>query len=251
MPNPVLLIRANGNEDDAAVLKAFGFESVIDPYLEITLADSIAAVASAERMISQLEDSATSNEPTWLAITSANALKFLIELVGENRFTDAIKSPHIKFAAVGESSAAKLRELGAEFVLVPHDFNASSLARAITAGPPGKVVWPRSAIAMTTFPTMLEQSGWLIVDGPVYETHTVANEPSSAKDARDGKFSAVVFRSPSAAKAFAKYVSPATANLESTAIICLGETTAKAAAILGFVVGTSEPTISSAIKEVF
>ena len=251
MSKPVLLIRANGNEDDAAVLSAAGIESVIDPYLKITMATTDEAHDAAERMIARLEAAPTSNAPTWLAITSANALKFFIELVGRDRLVAAIKEPGIRFAAVGEASAAKLRELGAEVVLVPKTSDSESLAKSMTAKGPGKVVWPRSAIAMKTFPKLLDLSGWVVIDGPVYETNPIATEPQSAKPARDSQFSAVVFRSPSAAKAFAKYVDPATANLKGTAIICLGETTAQAASELGFTVATSAATLDKAIEGAF
>jgi len=126
------LIRANGNEDDAAVLSAAGIESVIDPYLKITMATNDEARDAAERMIARLEAAPTSNAPTWLAITSANALKFFIELVGRDRLVAAIKEPGIRFAAVGEASAAKLRELGAEVVLVPK--TSDSVARQVNDG---------------------------------------------------------------------------------------------------------------------
>jgi len=91
----------------------------------------------------------------------------------------------------------------------------------------------------------------VVIDGPVYETNPIATEPQSAKPARDSQFSAVVFRSPSAAKAFAKYVDPATANLKGTAIICLGETTAQASSELGFTFATSAATLDKAIEGAF
>ncbi|MFM6967023.1 MAG: uroporphyrinogen-III synthase [Rhodoluna sp.] len=214
-------------------MREVGAPSVIDPYLKISLDTSEMAAKKARLMVETLEKSAGLTQ-TWLAITSVNSLKYFGELVGTDRIANAIKNSQLRFSAVGEASANELRNLGVSEILVPEKNTAKELAKAMIARGPAKVVWPRSAIAMKSFPNSLDQAGWVLIDGPVYETNPVQNEPESVKDLLSGSFAGVIFRSPSAAKAVAKWVAPDILSSADTQVICLGETTATAARELGF-----------------
>lgn len=231
MNKPVLLIRATGNDQDAAVLKTKSIDAVIDPYLQITCAKSDVA---AKTMLDVLLNALVEESPVWLVITSANGAKFFAELVGDENLRHVVSNNTLKFAAVGEASEAALRALGANEILVANPETAKDLAEALVLKAPATVVWPRSAIAMKQFPAILQKAGVTLVDGAVYDTNTVSQEPRTAAAANAGEFAAIVLRSPSAARALASFVNPSTANLRETAIVCLGESTAAAATDLGF-----------------
>src|SRR5674476_930750 len=105
MSKPVLLIRAHGNEADADELAKLVLDSLIDPYLQITVS---ADVYEAQRLLSLLE---SSPGPLWLIATSVNAIGYWAELVGEDLLRKGITSRRdLNFAAVGNKTAEILHE---------------------------------------------------------------------------------------------------------------------------------------------
>jgi uroporphyrinogen-III synthase len=244
MTRPILLIRANRNEEDSQALSKLGFESVIDPYLTIR---SSASSSDAKLMLGALNRaSADDNLPTWFVLTSANGIKYFQELVGKDALVEAMSNPNLRFAAIGAVTKKALFELGVTDALMPSSSDSSALAEALISTGPGIAIWPRSAIAMKNFPNRLSEAGWSLVDGVVYETNTIEVEPASAKKAMAGDFSAIVVLSPSAARALATYVNPMFSNLSNTDIVCMGETTAVALRELGFKVARTATTVKGA-----
>jgi uroporphyrinogen-III synthase len=244
MTKPILLIRANRNEEDSQTLSKLGFESVIDPYLTIQIS---ASNSDAKLMLSALNRAKADDAlPTWFVLTSANGIKYFQELVGKDALIEALSNPNLRFAAIGDVTKKALLELGVTDVITPSCSDSSALAEALISTGPGIAIWPRSAIAMKNFPNRLSQAGWALVDGVVYETNTIKVEPQSAKHAMAGEFSAIVVLSPSAARALATYVNPASSNLSNTDIVCMGETTAVALRDLGFKVARTATTVKGA-----
>jgi uroporphyrinogen decarboxylase len=101
---------------------------------------------------------------------------------------------------------------------------------------------------MKNLPNKLEASGWNLIQGVVYTTVTLDAEPASAALARSGQFSAVIFRSPSAARAFLSFVPTPPMPL-----VAAGFTTAKVIEDAGLPVAsiTSNPTpksVAAAVK---
>lgn len=242
MPKPVLLIRANRNEDDASTLHSLGFETVIDPYLTIDAAEGDEAAKQALTALT------ATDENTWFVLTSANGINFLEAAVGRDILVDAFANPHLKFAAIGETTKAVLESFGVRDALTPKISDSHHLAQELIATGPGTAIWPRSAIAMKSFPNQLLAAGWRLVDAAVYETKTIETEPKSAKRAMQGDFSAIVVLSPSAGRALAKYVDPKKLVQVGTDIICMGETTANALTELGFKVARVASTIKGAFE---
>ena len=87
---------------------------------------------------------------------------------------------------------------------------------------------PLGNLAMPTLTTALDAAGWHRITEVVYQTAAVAEEPESAAGLRAGDFSALLLRSPSAARAVASF-----ASTTSVPVICGGPTTADAARELG------------------
>lgn len=219
MSKPVLLIRAYGNEADADELAKLGLDSLIDPYLQITVS---AEVYAAQHLLSLLE---SSPEPLWLIATSVNAIGYWAELVGGDLLRKGITSrKDLNFAAVGNKTAEILREYGAKKILVPQESNSLALANLlISKHPPGHALIPGGNLAMQTLPSALQDAGWRISTAVVYLTQTVTQEPRSTQLLRNQEISAILLRSPSAVRALTHFVpSP------KIPLVCAGATTARA-----------------------
>lgn len=227
MNRPVLLIRAFGNEEDAAALTLFGIDSLIDPYLQISLAEDATA---ARNLLSELE---SDPGPLWLIATSVNAILFLADLIGEDLLRKSITSrTDLNFAAVGEKTANILRQYGAKEILAPQEPNSLALANLlISEHLPGHALIPGGNLAMKTLPDSLSNSGWQVSTAVVYETKTATREPKSAELLRNQEISAVLLRSPSAVRALTHFVpSP------KIPLVCAGGTTAQAVEAQGLTV---------------
>lgn len=226
MTKQVLLIRAEGNEADSQALSSLGLESTIDPYLTIR--------ASTDREAHLLLDSVrTLSDPLWLIATSAHALRYWANLVGRANLIDALTSRgSLRFAAVGASTALAMKEFGAKEVLLPNTSDSVSLAQMLKGFPVANAMLPQGNIALVTLAAELVDAGWYVQKATVYETATVDEEPSTAGSLRDGGFSAVILRSPSAARALARF-----APKPKAVLICIGATTAHEVEQLGLQVG--------------
>lgn len=251
MTKPVLLIRADGNQDDAQALTELSIDSVIDPYIRI---DRAPDDSEAQRLLAEISKPGTK----WLIATSVNAIRCFEELVGPQVLRAAIAaSCDLKFAAVGERTAQALREIGAAEVLTPELSDSAALAAMLaelgqsdsSQGAPTAII-PSGLLAMKTLPNKLETAGWNLIQGVVYTTITVEAEPETATAARANEFGAVIFRSPSAARAFLSFVPNPQMPL-----IAAGFTTAKVIQDAGLAVASipSNPTpksVAAAVSEI-
>lgn len=224
MPKPVLLIRADGNEPDAEALQALGLDSVIDPYI---LIDKSRDETDALMLVNAL---ANAEPNTWLIATSVNAIRCLAELVGLERLQSAASNQNLKFAAVGDRTAKSLIDLGARAVVTPEVADSASLADTLLSVQDRSLekqftaIIPSGLLAMKGLPNTLSEAGWNLITGVVYTTITKPTRPETADSAAEGQYSAVIFRSPSAARAFLEFVSQPPSDL---ALIAAGITTAK------------------------
>lgn len=219
MAKPVLLIRGDGNEKDEQALAKLGIESLIDPYIEIAVAkDSVSGVD----LLSAMENAAA---PLWLIATSLNAFRFWAQIVGEERLRKSIAARvDLQFAAVGQSTAEILRSFGAHDVFTPTQATGKSLADELAAKyPRGHVLIPGGNLAMKNLPSLLVAAGWQVGTAVVYTTSPVAKEPNSARLVREKEVSAILFRSPSAVRALARFLPHPDVPL-----VCAGVTTAEA-----------------------
>jgi hypothetical protein len=126
MSKPVLLIRAHGNDEDSAELAKFGIVALIDPYLQLTVAED---TGPAFALLDLIESSL---EPVWVIATSVNAIEYWAKLVGQERLRRYFSSRlNLNFAAVGKKTADALSKYGAKRVLVPQEANAATLAKEL------------------------------------------------------------------------------------------------------------------------
>jgi hydroxymethylbilane synthase len=143
----VLVTRADGQAQSLAdALRAQGAAVVACPVIEIE-----PIPVSRERL-------ATLAGYDWLVLTSANGVDRLFELLDAARLAFPI---HIKVAAIGPETAARLRTHAIEPALVPERFVAEELADRLRADlPPGsRVLLARAAGSREVLPDRLRSQG--------------------------------------------------------------------------------------------
>lgn len=243
----VLLVRDISAMDlDAQALKARGYETVIDPYIDVSTSRDEQVLSRVDELLGGLK-----LPNCWFILTSAAGIRALQEILGFGQLSEILQQAQVdgvQFAAVGPTSAKAIQELGVTQVLYPEAAHtAAELFTILESRTPGNAVIPRSSIGSTYLPESLSNRGWSVLQRTVYETTTVIETPSSVESLKAGQFAAVVFRSPSAARAVIGHCGAV--PLE-TAVIATGTTTAKALLDLGcHVTGISVGTAAADIAD--
>jgi len=179
----------------AEPLQAYGAEVLAMPVLAIVdppdlqpLDDAIARLATYD----------------WVVLTSTNAVE---RFFGRVVFVDrtAVALSHVKLAAVGRSTAKRMRDTGVEPDLVPEDARAEGLVDAFASlgvGEGCRVLIPRAVEAREVLPGALREMGAHVDVVPVYAT--VPAEPDDAVVARlrEGSVDAVALTSGAISRAF-------------------------------------------------
>lgn len=227
------------------LLRAAGFESVEAPSIEIAPAWDTAA-------LEPIRAALRAGEYAWIVLASQNAGRYLLEglaALGGGR-GDVIQAG--ARIVCGTATAQALDLVPAQSL---DHFSAAAaldvLREAVTTG--DGVLVPRAAEGRDELVDGLRQLG-VRVDAPVcYRTRSV--DPSQLAEAarllREGALHAVTFASPSAVRGLIDGLgSDARPWLTRPAIVCIGETTAEAARLLGLRVdGVAERTSLSSLVE--
>lgn len=219
MVKPVLLIRSQENEIDSIALEKLGIPTFIDPYVEITAASDHSAGLKLMELLRSCQ------QRLWVIATSGNSIRYWAELVGEEQFrTELETNAHLKFAAIGEATAQALRDYGAQEIFLPSDTRAEILGQELAIhDPQSQALIPGGNLALPQLAEILRSSGWSVNTAQVYRTSRVPSAPQSAELLRDGAFSAVLLRAPSAVDALIHFVAQPPVPL-----VCAGPTTAAA-----------------------
>jgi uroporphyrinogen III methyltransferase / synthase len=180
----------------------------------------------------------------WIAFTSVNAVRAVREKFEEYGL-DARAFAGIKVAAVGEQTAAALRDFGIMPDLVPDkNQSAEGLADAWPAyddvlDPINRVLLPRADIATETLLARLTSLGWECEDVTAYRTVRAAPPPAPIREAiKGGGFDAVLFTSSSTVR---NLIGIAGKPHAVTVIAAIGPETAKTAAEFGLRVDVMAP----------
>ncbi len=213
---PVLLIRANGNEQDAKALAELGVSAVIDPFLKIS------ANPDPSNALNLYSFAQEAEVETWVVATSRNGIDYWAETIGESKLRSVFKTnKKLRFAAIGPSTGSRLYELGAAKVTIPPEPNAQSLLEALGTRNPARAIIPIGNLTLNTLPRGLAKIGWEIIAREVYQNSIVERRPKSVAGIEAGDFGAIILRSPSAVRAFLHFVPKSLVPL-----ICGGRTTA-------------------------
>jgi len=180
----------------------------------------------------------------WVAFTSVNAVKAVREKLDEFGL-DARAFAGVKVAAVGETTAAALVELGIRPDLVPSGQQSSEGLLADWApydevfDPLDRVLLPRADIATDTLLAGLKELGWAVDDVTAYRTVRAAPPPVQTREAlKGGGFDAVLFTSSSTVR---NLVGIAGKPHDTTVLACIGPQTAATARELGLRVDVLSP----------
>ena len=168
-----------------------------------------------------------SEDSDWLVFTSANGVRACFRQLAEtdkdmdwlswNR--NFLKGK--KFAVIGAATGAALARYGIDADVCPDTYTSENLAFAIAAAaePGEKITLLRSALATKTLPEMLQKSGFVVEDIPVYDLE------SSPGAARLPKLDYLTFSSAGGVESFFKQYG---AVPEGACCVCIGGVTAKA-----------------------
>lgn len=218
---PILLIRPDGNDADAAALAGVGVPTLIEPLLATGPSGD---AAPARELADELDRAGAGG---WLVITSPRTWRHWLEGVDDlsERLVAALAAG-LRLAAVGSATTASL-PVPAERVLISPGTTAEDLLELLLSQPQplartSSAILPLSARARSVLPDGLRAAGWQVHAAAVYDTRP--REPSAATVAglAAGDFAGVLVRSPSAADALA--VVPVIAA--GTEIVAVGPVTA-------------------------
>ena len=230
----VLLVRASGNEADANALTTLGIASVSEPYLKVASVPGADGYSAATELLVKLTGMGSQD---WVVVTSANGLRHWARLYGEMNLAAALTAAEqrgVRFAAIGAASAKMYSDFGIKADLIAQEPNGSALAQQLLLSAGGgnhAALIPSGNLAMSNLTDDLTAAGWDIFARVVYETSTVAQPPLSVSALKSGQISAILLRSPSAARALVEH-----AGVTSVPVIAGGPTTAAAARSLGLTV---------------
>ena len=180
----------------------------------------------------------------WVAFTSTNAVKAVREKLEEFGL-DARAFAGVKVAAVGETTAQALVDMGIRPDLVPSGQQSSEGLLADwapydeTFDPIDRVFLPRADIATDTLLAGLKDMGWQVDDVTAYRTVRAAPPPAETREAlKGGGFDAVLFTSSSTVR---NLVGIAGKPHDTTVLACIGPQTQATADELGLRVDVLSP----------
>ncbi len=183
----------------------------------------------------------------WVAFTSVNAVRAIREKFEEYGL-DARAFAGVKVAAVGDQTAAALKDFGIAPDLVPEgEQSGQGLAAAWppyddVLDPINRVLLPRADIATEHLVARLTELGWEAEDVTAYRTVRAAPPPAPIREAiKGGGFDAVLFTSSSTVR---NLVGIAGKPHAVTIIAVIGPQTAKTAAEFGLRVDVMAPKAS-------
>ncbi len=174
----------------------------------------------------------------WIVFTSVNGVGFFFEqLFAVNKDVRALG--HLKTAAIGPATAARLREFGLTTDIVPETFRAESVVDAFKQEKlkDKKILLPRAKEARPILPKELGKMGAAVTEIAAYETlKAVENSADLVQQLKDKRVDMITFTSSSTVKNF-KALLPTkdfAALVQDITIASIGPITSDTAKELGF-----------------
>jgi len=174
----------------------------------------------------------------WIVFTSGNAVdSFMDRLLKSSRDLRALGG--VKLCAIGPATADHLARHGLKVDLIPHEFRAETLARAMseTGKVAGlKIFLPHADIGREVLADELRKQGADITEAIAYRTVSTEGEREGEPDIYrmllERRIDIVTFTSASAVRSFVKLLGaePAADLLGKTVVASIGPVTAEAAA---------------------
>lgn len=206
-------------------LEAAGFGVVSVPTIEFRALDT--------RWISDLLEPSAPWD--WTIFTSRTTLDFIVERLGQNDLS-AYADQLGGIAAVGQSTARKLEELGLTPRLVPQEFDAEGLIEMLRPVElSGKrVALPRALDAREILPEWLRAEGAQLSVIEVYESYRPTQSISLLKQLTPDVVDVLTFASSNTVRNFDGLLDVETAWLRGVVCACIGPITRSTAEELGY-----------------
>lgn len=193
----------------------------------------------------------------WAILTSTNAVERFAARLAVAGLDPAAALAQVRVAAVGSSTADRLRAVGVEPALVPEDFRGEGLVDALReagAAAGWRVLIPRALKAREVLPERLRELGCEVDVVPVYRTIPADPDHAAVERLRARGVDVVTFTSPSTLRNFMRVVEGAgldpDAVLRSVAIATIGPVTSDAVRATGHRVAVeADPSTADALAD--
>ena len=174
----------------------------------------------------------------WVVFTSVNGVAQVLARAADLGVGAAALS-HARVAAVGDTTADRLRSGGVRVDLMPEQFDAEAVVAALVArGIAGRrVLYPRADIARGAIPTGLRTAGAVVDEVEAYRTlpETIV-DPTVRTRVIGGAVDIATFASGSSVRNLAALLGDDFGVLQQTEIACIGPATAAVAREFGLTV---------------
>lgn len=253
----VVITRAQDQAKEfVSALEQYGANVVVCPTIEIRELESY------ERLDEAIEHLYGYD---WLIFTSVNGVDlFFQRLKTGNR--EVSELDELKVCAIGEATADRLRDLHVHVDVVPEEFKAEGVFRALerfVGGPDAlaglNILIPRASVARDYLPRALEKAGARVDVVPAYRTELPADLDRGRVAAMlSGDADVIAFTSSSTVRNLARLFDSQDLSkvLAGVVIACIGDITATTAADYGLQVKIQPqqftiPALARAIAEYF
>jgi len=173
----------------------------------------------------------------WLVLTSPNGVDYFFESL-KARGRDARALAGVQVAAIGPATAAKLDAFGLRADLLPEEYVAEGLVKALVAAGVGgrKVLLARAAEARDVLPRELIAAGAEVTEAALYRTMVPEGLTPEAEAAlKQGSIDLVTFTSSSTVTNLVRLLGDRLASFQAMApAACIGPITARTAREAGF-----------------
>lgn len=253
----VVITRAqNQAAEFVTELEQYGAEVILCPTIEIRTLESY------ERLDEAIEHLYGYD---WLIFTSVNGVEHFFERL-KSLGRNASDLDELKVCAIGEATAARLRDLHVHVDVIPEEFKAEGVFAALERFVGGtdalrglNVLIPRASVARDYLPKALEQAGARVDVVPAYRTSLPENLDRGRVAAMlSGNGDCIAFTSSSTVKNLAQLFDTQDLSeaLAGVVIACIGDITATTAANYGLEVNIQPeeftiPALARAIANYF
>lgn len=253
----VVITRAQNQAEEFVVeLEQYGAKVILCPTIEIRELETY------ERLDEAIEHLYGYD---WLIFTSVNGVEYFFKRLkaGER---DASQLDELKVCAIGEATAARLRDLQVHVDVIPEEFKAEGVFAALErfVGGPAylqglNVLIPRASVARDYLPKALEQAGARVDVVPAYRTSVPQNlERGRVAAMLSGSGDCIAFTSSSTVRNLGQLfdTQDLSGPLAGVVIACIGDITGKTAVDYGLEVKIQPqqftiPALARAIAEYF
>lgn len=142
-------------------LQELGARATVAPTIEFTQPDDLAPWTEALKGMPDFH---------WLVFTSPNGVRYFLERLAQSEHD--LRAIRGKIACIGPSTARTLAQSGLKADLVPDQYVAEDLLRALgeQLRPGDRVLVPRAQVAREVLPEGLKELGTEVLVAPVYKT---------------------------------------------------------------------------------